>query len=159
MAKRYDIAFRKKAVAYLNILNEQDFIFYNSRKVENVRDLCLELDVSSSTLYGWKKEFENRKVALTIEEQEKARDFFDTSDIEEEIKNDSEIDDIEVQNEKQNELFGIRFYSWMAKNHGIKGYSKMTLKQLKVSLGLALIKSSGLVHDNRDWQTLAWGSK
>ena len=41
--------------------------------------------------------------------------------------------------------FGIRFYSWMARQLKIKNYGSIPIKQLMLVIGKALIKESGLV--------------
>lgn len=39
------------------------------------------------------------------------------------------------------DIFGLRFYSWLARSLGVKGYSNMNLKQLKVKIGKYLINN------------------
>lgn len=181
MSKQYSQDFKKKAVNYLKILNDQGFVMVKKTKFENVRDLIQELDVSSYSLYKWHNDMQNLKKSLSPEELKKANDFFEVSEVMEENKivskngnkamqkekldviaealEEEEYSFIEEKVSESKEIFGIRFYAWLAKSHGIKGYNNMKKKQLLCSLGLAFIKKSGLVDPEKHLKNLKLGGK
>lgn len=173
--KHYDMEFKKKAIAYLNRLNDKGHVIVRENKketrIENVRALCEKLCISSYSLYKWNRDLKNIKNSLTPEELNLASDFFDTNIIEEEIKivpkktkKDTkkeellhDIDQLEKEygiKKEESDIFGIRFYSWLAKSLGVKNYSRMNLKQLQCALGLALIKESGIVDTKKHFDNL-----
>ena len=132
MVKRYSDQEKRDAVSLLyRIQREGSFETDDGVIIDNVRKLCLELNISSYSLYKWVKEFEvdvpkpkhTKKAKLSFDAEE--REFF---------KSPVEID-----------IFGIRYYAWMARTLGIANYNSLPLKQLLLKIGLKMIKKSGLV--------------
>jgi hypothetical protein len=169
MAK-YTEQFKSYAVGLLKKLKEKGIIVIDGIEVKNVRQLVHELDISSYSLYGWVKIFSNR-IECTKESWCKAyqpisdenencnllSECADFIDIKDELSETTEIDffdskDIEVSivsTGEKKEIFGIRYYSWFARNLSVKGYSSMVLAQLKLAIGNKLIEQSGLIDMNK----------
>ena len=132
MTKKYDVVFMQNAVQYLRELRIDGFVNVAgiSEPIENVRDLVKALGLSSYTLYKWDREIE-----------------FDLDEVKD--KKEKKVSGprviIEPEISIDSNLFGIRYYSWFCKANGIKGYSRMNLNQLKLKIGMQLIRESGLV--------------
>lgn len=130
---RYSLKFKMNAVRMLKRLNKGEVIRINRKSIKNVRELCEVLDISSYSLYDWDK-----KLTLTeIEESEILE--------EEEI----EIPQEEKIEESPEEILmigsEIRFYGFLASVLRIPRYNSMRLNQLKLSIGLKMIKESKLI--------------
>jgi len=135
MAK-YDMQFKSYAVGLLRKLKKEGIIGVGDGvEVKNVRELVANLGVSSYSIYKWEKELYGSKLEVIDDSDD---DFFDDSDIEISIVNTGE----------KKEVFGIRYYSWFARNLGVKNYSKLVLAQLKLAIGNKLIEQSGLIDMN-----------
>jgi len=145
MVKQYSIKFKRNALAHLLKIKRGQETFIRKREISNVRDLCTSLNISSYSLYKWEKElgyddieesdieamqFDENKEEELFEEFESMNGHYTMSDKKEDVSS---------------TIFGIRYYSWFAKVHGIKDYSSLSLSQLKLQLGLKLLKESGLV--------------
>jgi len=132
MTKKYDIGFKQNCVQYLRELKIDGIVKIAgiSEPIENVRDLVKALGISSYTLYKWDKEIEFDLDEVKVKKEKKVQG--PKVIIEPEISIDSN-------------LFGLRYYSWFAKANKIKGYSRMNLNQLKLKIGMQLIRESGLV--------------
>ena len=132
MTKKYTENFKQNAVQYLRELKIDGSVNIAgiSEPIENVRDLVSALQISSYTIYKWDKEIEFDIDEVKDKKEKKVQGA--KVIIEPEISIDSN-------------LFGIRYYSWFAKANGLKGYSRMNLNQLKLKIGMQLIRESGLV--------------
>ena len=138
MTKKYTENFKQNAVQYLRELKIDGFVKISGldsnlglgENIENVRDLCKALRISSYTIYKWDKEIE-----FDIDEVKEKK--------EKKVQGPKVI--IEPEISIDSNLFGIRYYSWFAKANGLKGYSRMNLNQLKLKIGMQLIRESGLV--------------
>jgi len=135
MTKKYNENFKQNAVQYLRELKIDGIVKVAdiSEPIENVRDLVKALGISSYTLYKWDKEIEF-KLEQYCEIREKK---------EKKVQGAKVIIEPEISIDK--DLFGIRYFSWFCKANGLKGYSKMNLNQLKLIVGMQLIRESGLV--------------
>ena len=135
MTKKYDIGFKSNCVQYLRELKIDGIVNIAgiSEPIRNVRALVKALGISSYTLYKWDKEIEFKLEQYCEIRDKKGKKVQGAKIIlEPEISIDSN-------------LFGIRYYSWFCKANGIKGYSRMNLNQLKLKVGMQLIRESGLV--------------
>jgi len=145
MVKQYSIKFKRNALAHLLKIKRGQETFIRKKEISNVRDLCTSLNISSYSLYKWERElgyddieesdieamqFDENKEEELFEEFESMNGHYTMSDEKEDVSN---------------TIFGIRYYSWFAKLHGIKNYSSLPLSQLKLQIGLKLLKESGLV--------------
>ena len=132
MTKKYTENFKQNAVQYLRELKIDGSVNIDgiSEPIENVRDLVSTLQISSYTIYQWDNEIEFDIDEVKDKKEKKVQGA--KVIIEPEISIDSN-------------LFGIRYYSWFAKANGLKGYSRMNLNQLKLKIGMQLIRESGLV--------------
>lgn len=132
MTKKYDIGFKQNCVQYLRELKIDGSINVAgiSEPIENVRDLVSALGISSYTLYKWDKEID-----FDLDEVKNKK--------EKKVQGAKIIIEPEISIDK--DLFGIRYYAWFCKANGIKGYSRMNLNQLKLKIGMQLIRESGLV--------------
>ena len=131
---RYTELEKEGAVRKLVALNNEGSIEVDHDVIiENVRDLCSHLGISSYSLYNWARE---RGVIESKTKPKPKRDslVLDSDEIDF-VKGDKDFSDI----------FGIRFYGWLAKTMGIPSYSRLPLNQLLLKLGLKMIKESGLV--------------
>jgi hypothetical protein len=155
----YTRIFKKKAVQLLSNLNQNGFAFFKGNRIENVRDLVDVLGCSSASLYAWDKKFSELDLvgydeSYNHQDHEYPSELFQNKEKQQEVKRDAlkemfkEDTSFEEWNpnvqisegEDKDDIFGLRFYGWMAKAKGIKGYSRMKLDQLKYELGKELIK-------------------
>ncbi|QYW08103.1 DNA binding protein [Lokiarchaeota virus WyrdV1] len=134
MAKQYSEVFKRNCVQKLTDLKAKGIVRINKVEVKNVRELVKALDISNDSLYKWNKVY----FATKSNDNDVSDDFFDS---ETKPKSEQEI--------SSGEIFGIRYYSWFARNLGVKNYSRMVLVQLKLAIGNELIKQSGLVDMNK----------
>ena len=132
MTKKYDIGFKENAVQYLRELKIYGIVNVAgiSEPIGNVRDLVSALGISSYTLYKWDKEIEFNLFEVKDKKDKK-------------VQGPKIVPEFEISIDK--DLFGIRYYSWFCKANRIKGYSRMNLNQLKLKIGMQLIRESGLV--------------
>lgn len=132
MTKKYDIGFKGNAVQYLRELKIDGIVRVAgiSEPIENVRDLVKALGISSYTLYKWHNEIE-----FDLDKVKKEKD--------KKVQGARIIIEPEISIDK--DLFGLRYYSWFLKANGVKGYSRMSLNQMKLKVGMQLIRESGLV--------------
>lgn len=130
MTKKYDIGFKQNAVQYLRELKIDGMVSIAgiSEPIMNVRDLVKALNISSYTLYKWDKEID-----------------FDLDEVKDKKEKKGAKVIIEPEISIDKDLFGIRYYSWFCKANNIKGYSRMNLNQLKLKIGMQLIRDSGLI--------------
>lgn len=119
----YSKNFKQQAVKSLAQLKELGIITVNNQEIKNVRELVKMLGISSKTLYGWVK-------VIDWELEEEYGEDLETVDI--------KIQEI-VDSPVENFNFGMRFWGFVAKNMKIRNYSKMSLNQLKISIGKSLI--------------------
>jgi len=135
MTKKYDIGFKQNCVQYLRELKIDGIVKVAgiSEPIENVRDLVKALGISSYTLYKWHNEIE-----FVLNEVKDIRDKKDKK-----VQGAKVIIEPEISIDK--DLFGLRYYSWFLKANGVKGYSRMSLNQMKLKVGMQLIRESGLV--------------
>ena len=131
MAKQYSEVFKRNCVQKLTDLNAKGIVRINKVEVKNVRELVKALDISNDSLYKWDKLYPSEKSG----NNDVSDDFFDSEP--KRSKTEQNID--------SGEIFGIRFYSWLAKNLKVKNYSRMVLAQLKVAIALILIDESSLI--------------
>lgn len=59
------------------------------------------------------------------------------------------LDEMYEKHEPKQDIFGIRYFAWFGRTLGIKGYNKMPLAQLKLKIGIKLIKESGLINNDK----------
>ena len=132
MTKKYTENFKQNAVQYLRELKIDGSVNIAGiiKPIENVRDLVKSLGISSYTIYKWDKEID-----FDIDEVKEKK--------EKKVQGPKTI--IEPEISIDSDLFGIRYFSWFAKANGYKGYSRMKLEQLKLKIGMQLIRESGLV--------------
>lgn len=154
---KYSETFKRKALRDLEKINRGESIKVKNSSIEikNVRALCLALGgISSQTLYKWKKQFEAKKSFVEsqgkelkeiegyseedykTEEDPEFAQFMDIKEIPKDI--DPYFNKLVIHSE-------IRFYGLIASVLGIKNYSNMVLPQLKLKIGLKLIKQSKLI--------------
>lgn len=133
MTKKYDIGFKQNCVQYLRELKIDGIVNVAgiSEPIENVRDLVKALGISSYTLYKWHNEIEFDLDQVKEKKEKK------------EVQGAKVIIEPEISIDK--DLFGLRYYSWFLKANGVKGYSRMSLNQMKLKVGMQLIRESGLV--------------
>lgn len=130
MAK-YNDEFKANAVKCLVVLKKEGCIEVGSVDCFNVRQLVKELGISSYTLYQWYGKF--------IVKEEKEGTKTET--------NNFVVETPSIKKEVERIGFGISFWSFVAKNMGIKGY-RVNLNQLKLKIGMELIKETGLINNN-----------
>lgn len=131
MAKQYSEVFKRNCVQKLTDLKALGIVRINKVEVKNVRELVKALDISNDSLYKWDKLYPSEKLG----NNDVSDDFFDSEP--KRSKTEQTVD--------SSEIFGIRFYSWLAKNLKVKNYSRMVLAQLKVAIALILIDESSLI--------------
>lgn len=143
---KYELRFKLKAVKLLRTLNEKGIVKVNNTEINNVRELVKTLGCSNDALYTWDKKYPTKKKEGDIEEE----------DIEIEIQKIK----VELPGENKKDLvkFGIDFYMHYARNLGIHPY-RISLKQLKLKIGMELIKQSGLINNNKVREHLRLGDE
>lgn len=161
MAKTYEIAFKLEAYDFYLLLQKDGFCYPNGVQVKNVRDLCTELKISSYSLYTW---IPQMKLLLEKESKEaKESKIPYQANKNEVIITKQEIKEIE-QNAVRKYVFSLRSLGSLASALNISGYSSMSVENLKLFVGVELIKESGLVdtikrehliNDNDDF----WGDE
>lgn len=119
----YSKNFKQQAVKSLDQLKKLGIITVNNQEVKNVRELVKILEISSKTLYGWAK-------TINWKYEEKYGEKLEEIDV--------KIPEI-INSPVENFNFGTRFWGFVAKNMKIRNYSNMSLNQLKISIGKALI--------------------
>jgi hypothetical protein len=122
----------------LSRLNKTGSVVLNGEVISNVRDLCLELNISSYSLYDWANK---RGVELNIKKTKTKPKKVKKSPL---VLDSSDVDFIEG-NSSGSDIFGIRFWGFVAKNLKIVNYHSVPLNQLKLKIGIKLMKESGLV--------------
>lgn len=150
----YTMDFKKNAVLLLSNLNEVGFVYFKGKRITNVRELVKELGCSSGSLYSWDKKFSEKELygydsEYNKEDHEYPKELFQNPIEKQEVQK-SVNREVKINNASHTDkdIFGLRFYGWMAKAKGIKGYSKMKLDQLKYELGKQLIQESGIAKSN-----------
>lgn len=153
--------FKKNAVLLLSNLNEVGFVYFKDKRITNVRELVKELGCSSGSLYAWEKKFSKEELygydsEYNEDDHEYPKELFQNpiekqevqKSVNREIANKKlDVNElIQISERKDSDIFGLRFYGWMAKAKGIKGYSRMKLNQLKYELGKQLIQESGIAN-------------
>lgn len=134
---QYTKSFRKEVLGYYHELKRKNRVVINGIEITKVVDLCNYLRISTYTLYDWEKE---RKRIESILAGKKLEDIPNKIKSRPSKKEDIEIRDIE----EGKDIFGRRFYSWIARTMGIPKYSEMKINQLKHAIGKKLIKESGI---------------
>ena len=142
MAKTYEIEFKLEAYDCYLELKREGITHAKGIQVKNVRDLCTELGISSYTLYEWIPQ-----IQALIEKRSKDTAQPETphqanKNVVSHTKQD--IKKIE-QNAVRNYVFSLRSLGSLASALNISGYSSMSVNNLKLFIGVELIKESGLV--------------
>lgn len=132
MAKKYSEEFKKNAVALLKEVKEKGFTMYSGTYIENVRDLCKILGISSYTLYKWRDEVKPKKIVNKTEVLENGEVKYDNTHLTKKVKTNYM-------------RLGIGFFRDLAGGLGIKNYGNIPIAMLKLLIGKELIKQSGLV--------------
>lgn len=127
------------------ILMEKGKVEVNKVVVSNIREFVFEVGISSYTLYKWRDSVQVKDLDFDVNNLPEI-------DIDEQIL-DGDADWFGQEKKKstgeKNDVFGIRYYAWFARNLGVKGYSSMVLAQLKLAIGNKLIEQSGLIDMNK----------
>ena len=146
MAKTYEIAFKLEAYDFFLELQRNGFCYPNGVQVKNVRDLCAELKISSYSLYNWipqmeallEKEGKEPKDPKIPYQANKENGMGGTYYTKQEIK---EIEQKAVRVHESS----LRALGKLASAFNISGYSSMSVENLKLSVGVELVKDSGLI--------------
>ena len=142
MAKTYSMDFKLEAYDYFLELQKDGFCYPNGVQVKNVRDLCRELEISSYSLYKWIPQMEALLEKERNEPKEPEIPYQANKNVVSHTK--QEIKEIE-QNAVRKYVFSLRSLGSLASALNISGYSSMSVENLKLFVGVELIKESGLV--------------
>ena len=140
MAKIYSMDFKLEAYDFFLELKREGSTYPNGVQVKNVRDLITELGISSYTLYKWIPQME--ALLKQKEKDEPETPYQANKNVVSHTKQD--IKKIE-QNAVRNYVFSLRSLGSLASALNISGYSSMSVNNLKLFIGVELIKESGLV--------------
>lgn len=148
MGRKYSEEFKKKALSLRDEVLLKGFVKVGKITINNINELCDYLDIVKSTLYEWVKERKRYEGLLEkrIAKKEMAKER-ERKEIKE-IVFDKEIEELFEKGEAKQELrikSELRWYGVIAGTLGIKNYSHMNPNQLKFSIGLKLMKESGLI--------------
>ena len=141
MAKTYSMDFKLEVYDYFLELKREGSTYPNGIQVRNVRDLLTELGISSYTLYKWIPQLE-ALLKQKGKESESDIPYQANKNVVSHTKQD--IKKIE-QNAVRNYVFSLRSLGSLASALNISGYSSMSVNNLKLFVGVELIKESGLV--------------
>jgi hypothetical protein len=174
--------FKEKAITLKHILDSQNWVKppNSNKRITNVRALCDFLSISSGSLYAWEQDESLGIVPLEVlykdeigydsdyngGDHEYPKELFQNStdrqeyakSVNREMIQNGSINGIEfMENHSQNRNigFGVRFWSFMAKNMNIKGYGDMNLKELKTHIGIQLLKEAGFSFPMKDLTNIA----
>jgi len=142
MAKTYSMDFKKEAYDYFLELQREGVSNPNGVQVKNVRDLCTELGISSYTLYKWIPQ-----IQALIEKEGKETKHSKTSKANGmggKYLTKQEIKEIE-QDAVRKHVLSLRNLGSLASALNVSGYSSMSVENLKLFVGVELIKDSGLI--------------
>ena len=141
MAKTYSMDFKLEVYDYFLELKREGITHPNGVQVKNVRDLLTELGISSYTLYKWIPQME-ALLKQKGKDDEPETPYQANKNVVSHTKQD--IKKIE-QNAVRNYVFSLRSLGSLASALNISGYSSMSVNNLKLFVGVELIKESGLV--------------
>jgi len=134
--------FKNKAVELLRELRLNGVVYFDDIDVDNVKDLCGILEVSSYSLYNWDKQY-------PFHVKESIPEVFEpeiSDELPEWVFNGNFL-------EHKDEARGfnpnkIRFLSWLGGELGIPNANRLHKNDLLLKIGLKLIKESKLVKTN-----------
>ena len=141
-----------KCVGQLELLKELGTINIDGVQIKNVRELVAFLKISSYSLYKWQKQLNYLGRNMDELKKEIIDDMSETI-VKEKLIPDAIRDEFTMEafgkQEAKQDIFGIRYFAWFGRTIGIKGYNKMPLAQLKLKIGIKLIKDSGLINNDK----------
>ena len=135
-------SFKNKAVELLRELRTNGVIYIGDIDIDNVKDLCAELEISSYSLYNWDKGYPYHvKNNVDVVELKPVKGAY-----EEYV--DPFGDTIRIDLEPSLNPNKIRFYAWLGGELGIPNANRLHKNDLKLKIGLKLIEESKLVKTN-----------
>ena len=151
---KYSYSFKENALKLLKDLTKLGEIKYKKKKITNVRDLCKALDISSKSLYEWKKTKERRKALLskninespaTSEKPKIEKDYVGENII-------SLVDDLILDMDLNPNK--IRFLAWLGGGLGISNANRLHKEDLLLKIGMKFIDMSGLVETHKNGKVI-----